>query len=151
MLALLIHYIGDSAQPLHASTRVSETFPFGDKGGNSFALRYHYRVNELHSLYDTALYTLANPIDIAQFARNISLKYSKTITNADLVFEPSKWVSESHELAGPLYVNISEHSLPSDTYLDLHKKTIERQLVLAGMRLSQVLGSICAKYAGFLA
>ena len=126
MMALLIHYIGDSAQPLHASTRVSKTFPFGDKGGNSFALRYHYGVNELHALYDTALYTHANPVNITQCARNITLKYSNTIENADLVFEPAKWVSESHELAGPLYTNISEHSLPSDAYLELHKKTIER-------------------------
>eukprot|EP00494_Astrolonche_serrata_P031297 UN31566 len=35
-LRLLIHYIGDLHQPLHAATRVDDAYPSGDRGGNSF-------------------------------------------------------------------------------------------------------------------
>jgi hypothetical protein len=33
-LRLLIHYIGDIHQPLHASARVNSDYPKGDAGGN---------------------------------------------------------------------------------------------------------------------
>ena len=51
-LRLLIHYVGDIHQPLHASTRVNKEFPQGDRGGNDFALKNHYGVKELHAVYD---------------------------------------------------------------------------------------------------
>jgi hypothetical protein len=51
-MRLLIHYVGDVHQPLHASTRVDREFSNGDRGGNDFALKSHYGVKELHAVYD---------------------------------------------------------------------------------------------------
>jgi hypothetical protein len=56
-LRLLIHYVGDIHQPLHASTRVNNEFPESDLGGNDFALKSHYGVNELHAVYDDLFWT----------------------------------------------------------------------------------------------
>lgn len=36
--------------------RVNSHYPKGDKGGNSFPLKYHYKVDELHGLWDSVMY-----------------------------------------------------------------------------------------------
>jgi hypothetical protein len=55
-LRLLIHYYGDVHQPLHSSDRYTEEHPDGDKGGNSFPLKFHYKANELHAVWDNVIY-----------------------------------------------------------------------------------------------
>ena len=53
LLRLLIHYAGDISQPLHNADK-------GDRGGNGFALKLHYGVDNLHALWDTAIYRYHN-------------------------------------------------------------------------------------------
>lgn len=55
-LRLLIHYLGDVHQPMHALSRVNPEFPAGDRGGNSFPLKNHYGVAELHAAWDSVIY-----------------------------------------------------------------------------------------------
>lgn len=55
-LRLLIHYLGDVHQPLHGLSRVNPEFPAGDRGGNSFPLKNHYSIGELHALWDSVIY-----------------------------------------------------------------------------------------------
>ena len=55
-LRLLIHYLGDIHQPLHALSRVNSEFPAGDRGGNSFPLPTHYSAKELHAVWDSVIY-----------------------------------------------------------------------------------------------
>ena len=65
-MRLLIHYLGDIHQPLHATARVDKEYPVGDKGGNMFPLPGHYGVKELHAAWDKVLYefhtTIAVPL-----------------------------------------------------------------------------------------
>jgi hypothetical protein len=55
-LRLLIHYLGDVHQPMHALSRVNPEFPAGDRGGNDFPLKNHYSIAELHAAWDSVLY-----------------------------------------------------------------------------------------------
>jgi hypothetical protein len=55
-LRLLIHYIGDIHQPLHATSRFTSKYPEGDRGGNSFALTSSDGVTQLHALWDSVLH-----------------------------------------------------------------------------------------------
>mmetsp|Transcript_35242 Transcript_35242/g.47550 ORF Transcript_35242/g.47550 Transcript_35242/m.47550 type:complete len:213 (+) Transcript_35242:23-661(+) len=55
-LRLLIHYVGDVHQPLHASTRYSAELPNGDEGGNFFNLGEYLGINELHAVWDAVVY-----------------------------------------------------------------------------------------------
>ena len=55
-LRLLMHYIGDAHQPLHSTARVDKEYPTGDKGGNSFPVKFHYGANELHAVWDATGY-----------------------------------------------------------------------------------------------
>ena len=61
-LRLLIHYYGDIHQPLHSVGRYSQENPKGDAGGNGFDLKYHLGANNLHSLWDSVIYTYRKSI-----------------------------------------------------------------------------------------
>jgi hypothetical protein len=52
-LRLLIHYIGDIHQPLHAATRLDNNYPKGDAGGNFFPLPEKLTAKNLHSVWDS--------------------------------------------------------------------------------------------------
>lgn len=41
---------------MHALSRVNTEFPAGDRGGNSFPLKNHYSISELHALWDSVIY-----------------------------------------------------------------------------------------------
>lgn len=70
-LRLLIHYFGDIHQPLHCTSRVDDDFPAGDRGGNSFALPYHYTADNLHAVWDAAVYELHKSIKLVNFIQII--------------------------------------------------------------------------------
>ncbi len=53
MLRLLLHYAGDISQPLHNANK-------NDRGGNDFVLKSHYGVDNLHALWDSAVYRYHN-------------------------------------------------------------------------------------------
>ena len=53
----LIHFYGDVHQPLHSTNRYSQEKPKGDSGGNGFTLKYHLGAKNLHSLWDSVIYT----------------------------------------------------------------------------------------------
>lgn len=55
-LRLLIHYVGDIHQPLHAVSRYAKDFPTGDRGGNSFKITSKDGISNLHALWDSAVY-----------------------------------------------------------------------------------------------
>jgi len=55
-LRLLIHYVGDVHQPLHATTRVDHEFPTSDRGGNEFKLKRKDGADNLHMVWDAVIY-----------------------------------------------------------------------------------------------
>ena len=56
-LRLVIHYVGDIHQPLHAVAEVDNEYPSGDKGGNSEWISPNVDgVGNLHSLWDSVMY-----------------------------------------------------------------------------------------------
>lgn len=55
-LRLLIHYIGDIHQPLHATARVDSKYPKGDAGGNFVNIPPKNGAKNLHSVWDSVLY-----------------------------------------------------------------------------------------------
>lgn len=66
-LRLLIHYIGDIHQPLHASARVNSKYPKGDAGGNFVNLPPKDGAKNLHSVWDSVLYEFAGTPRLVSF------------------------------------------------------------------------------------
>ena len=57
-LRLVIHYVGDIHQPLHAVAGVSDEYPKGDRGGNSEWIDPSVDgVGNLHQVWDSVIYS----------------------------------------------------------------------------------------------
>ena len=55
-LRMLIHYVGDVHQPLHAAALVDSAYPSGDNGGTSEHIPSKDGVSSLHFVWDSVLY-----------------------------------------------------------------------------------------------
>ena len=75
-LRLLIHYVGDVHQPLHAASRYNANYKKGDKGGNFFGLQVRGGAKNRHSAWDSVMYEFTgfeqNPMDEATHSRLVS-------------------------------------------------------------------------------
>lgn len=59
-MRLLLHYVGDIHQPLHATSRVNHEYMQGDRGGNSVVLPSVKGAKNLHSVWDSLAYSQAD-------------------------------------------------------------------------------------------
>ena len=108
-LRLLIHYIGDIHQPLHTTSRFTESFPNGDEGGNYFRLLKKGEVDNLHALWDSALYDQSkdfklplNDQDWAQIGTisdNLRAKYPRSEYVQQIQMHHGKWQDEGLKIA----------------------------------------------------
>lgn len=55
-LRMIIHYVGDIHQPLHAVAEVDSTYPSGDQGGNKEYLPSICGASNLHAVWDSVAY-----------------------------------------------------------------------------------------------
>jgi hypothetical protein len=145
-IRLLIHYVGDIHQPLHATSRFTSKYPNGDRGGNSFPLTKVDDISNLHSLWDSVLHMYSN--DLALPLSSSDWAYlgdqAEALTQVypeshftDLHNDYTKWDDESLAIAESfVYDNISENSTPSDEYLAQGVIIAEEQIVKAGYRLA---------------
>jgi hypothetical protein len=71
-LRLLIHYIGDIHQPLHATSRVDSKYPKGDAGGNFFKVPTKSDAKNLHSVWDAVVYLWTETPHLVSFGCSFS-------------------------------------------------------------------------------
>lgn len=151
-LRLLIHYLGDVHQPLHALSRVNPEFPAGDRGGNDFPLKNHYSIAELHAAWDSVLYEfhvndklpydeagwtkLGSTVDTLRKRFNLDPTKFKT-------YDVQQWSKDTFKVGsenaydGP----VQKEALPQD-YIDKNNKLAAEQLVIASIRLAMVIENI---------
>ena len=153
-LRLLMHYVGDSHQPLHGTTRLDKEYAEGDRGGNDFPLPSHYGAKELHAVWDKVVYEFSKnpklPFDTEGWSTQgdqadkliadhpvSSLGYD--VTNLDY----NQWEKESFEIASTfVYKGIKEGEKLSDDYVSQGLKYAEKRIVTAGYRLANLLKSL---------
>ena len=114
-LRLLIHYVGDIAEPFHSESRYNHNYLAGDKGANDFPLPYHYNVDELHALWDQVMYTertfISRPFTAETWASFQPLVTQMMSEYAQSVQDPSVYETldfdamslESYNVAKTLY------------------------------------------------
>jgi len=151
-MRLLIHYVGDVHQPLHATTRVDKKYPAGDKGGNEFPLPGHYGCKELHAVWDKVIYefhkTLHVPLSDADWDAQgaIAARLIKTypessfgMTSLDSL-NPMVWAHESYEIASTfVYEGIKEDEKLPQSYLDKALPVAEKRIATGGYRLAHLI------------
>jgi len=127
-MRLLIHYVGDSHQPLHGVSRVDNEYPAGDRGGNSFHVQSKFGAKNLHAVWDSVVYSehsdMKTPLSSSSWSAlgDEAAKLRETYSDEDLQnqakdLDPNNWAAEGLELATKyVYADIKEGELPSAEY-----------------------------------
>lgn len=142
-LRILIHVVADLHQPLHAATRVSRSFPEGDRGGNEVRLRKNPIANTLHAFWDRGAGLLVGRRRYGQAwvkhrAKQIEQRWPCDEISHLGELNPKYWAAESHELAKHAYA-----LMPVDaSYQRRAIQLLEPRFALAGCRLARVLNHI---------
>jgi hypothetical protein len=146
----LIHIIGDIHQPLHVTEMWNEQYPNGDWGGVFFPIEFDSIVKELHALWDSCMsryeINLIRPLNsfswglIDTEAADLMQLYPKSSLAKELS-DPntSDWALANYHLAVTYAYNITVGSRPTGDYLETGWEVIQKQLALAGYRLSAVI------------
>lgn len=125
-MRLLIHYVGDIHQPLHASTRVDKENPSGDRGGNEWHLPSKDGAKNLHAVWDSVAYEFADDFDLpmsesswsslGKSADKLVKKHPVCSLNNVNDLDPHNWALESFEATSKfVYADIKEGDvLPLD-------------------------------------
>ncbi len=129
---VLMHLMGDLHTPLHAGYD-------DDIGGNRIMIQYDtMKTHNLHKFWDEDIIRLTHITfeDCIQLYRKAEDIKIDTMGSVDFV----KWMKETRNLLGDVY-NYSGFTLTGQ-YLNKHKLTVERQLLLAGIRLANILNKL---------
>ena len=124
----LFHLVGDIHQPLHCGY-------FDDKGGNTVQVRFMEKGSNLHKVWDSEI------IESKSIATVDCLKLYKNLTKAD-ISEIQKinilsWMNDSRKLLANAY-DFQDNKLGQD-YINKNAPIIEKQLLIAGVRLANIL------------
>eukprot|EP00971_Amphidinium_carterae_P320659 6373488-Amphidinium_carterae.1 len=158
-LRMFIHIIGDMHQPLHSITRCSVDHPKGDDGGKNFALQGDYA--NLHDLWDN-MGGLLGSLHQCHLDRDFwdacyvngkqRVEMVKTLAREwmdapaeDLFTEVAKSMNmrevgqSMNKIAEKAYEGVTEHSTPSQEYVNMVREDSRKYLLLGGYRLAHLL------------
>ena len=154
-MRLILHYIADIHQPLHAVARVNSMYPKGDMGGNSFPTVYHYTASNLHAVWDSTVYKYhTNPKlpfsdadweTWSQIAREMVDRHPVDTLLDVKDLNPEHWQNDAFKLAvNFVYKGIKENDDPlyMPEYKDQGQIFAERMLVTAGYRMANLLKTL---------
>lgn len=133
-LKLLIHFIGDLHQPMHAGRAE-------DRGGNDIQVQWFNEGSNIHRVWDTDIletygmsyFELAEELD-----RSTAKKERKAIQKGDAV----AWLEESHILAKEIYGSVQTGDKLGYSYTYQYNEVVFDRLKKGGFRLAQVLNEI---------
>jgi hypothetical protein len=148
-IAWLEHLVGDIHQPLHASARVTEYDPKGDRGGNAFLLTPKGTKKDsqdnLHSFWDGAIDRYMPNKDMCEgayyepIAENIMKLFPYDKVKSRL--SPDKfevWEQESLNIAmNEAYNGVKFGEAPSDKYAKKVFEIAQERMALGGYRLGE--------------
>lgn len=129
----LIHWVGDIHQPLHTIGR--------ERGGTLFILADNSNGKNLHQLWDNGAGSLKNISDLKKTAHAWQQAYPPTAEQLQET-DPMMWAQEGYLLAtSQVYLGITPHTVPSTAYIERAQVLVQKQIVLAGARLAQILNA----------
>lgn len=147
-LRILTHLAGDVHQPLHTITKVSKQLPKGDLGGNLFPLAANPIGTNLHKYWDNGggvLLGQRTKFQIKNNARQLENNWScATVSEKN---NPYSWIKASHKIALTQAYKISPNKVPGKRYQLNTQNTSQKQIVMAGCRLADLLNNIANKKA----
>ena len=131
-LLVLLHLMGDLHMPLHTGYD-------DDLGGNKIIVQYDtLKTHNLHWFWDEDIINLKNISidDCLKWEKEISKEKTNTHNGVDFV----GWMKDSRSLLPGVY-DFDGFQL-SDEYLLKNKEVVEKQLLVAGLRLAFLLNNV---------
>lgn len=132
-LKLLIHFVGDLHQPLHAGIA-------DDKGGNDFQVRWFNSGTNLHRVWDTSM------------IEDYGMSYSELSSNLPVLDKKQlqemgqgthrDWLEESRVLVKKIYADTAAGDKLGYEYMYNYFDTVKSQLQKAGVRLAALLNEL---------
>ncbi len=132
-LKMLVHFIGDLHQPLHAGRGE-------DKGGNDIQVRWFNDGTNLHSVWDSKMidsYQMSYS-ELSQNTNDISEQERKRIAQGSI----EDWMYESKQLSEKVYNSVEVGEKLSYRYMYDWFPVVREQLQKGGIRLAEVLNEI---------
>src|SRR5690606_28187667 len=132
-LKMLVHFIGDLHQPMHASRAE-------DKGGNDIQVQWFGQGTNLHSIWDKNLIESYGMTftELADELDNVSKKEKKKIQEGTIY----DWVDESHDICAELYDSVKVGDKLGYQYSYTYNDLLFQQLQKGGFRLAKVLNDL---------
>ena len=139
-LLVLIHVIEDIHQPMHTISWYSRSYPYGDKGGNAWRMRY----GNLHSFWDSAGGWLK------RFTWNQKPRLAEKIQelkNDDcdwqqVNLDPKLWVEQSHQLAIKYAYFPPRQKYKFSKYTENTQQVAKLQMRIAACHLAAMLNTL---------
>ncbi len=133
-LRLLIHFIGDVHQPLHAGRRE-------DLGGNRIKVTWFNNATNLHAVWDESLVNFQQ-LSYTEYTAAINF----TTLQQRLAWQKqplAEWIAESYSIAEGLYADITKPDQRLGyEYNFKYIETVNDRLLKGGVRLAGLLNSI---------
>ncbi len=132
-LKLLIHFIGDLHQPLHAGREE-------DKGGNDIQVRWFNNGSNLHRVWDENMLDFyeMSYTELADNLTNLPKRKIKKLQEGTIL----DWLTESHQLAISIYSKVQPGQKLRYDYMYYNFDTVKNQLLKGGVRLAKVLNEL---------
>jgi len=151
-LRMIVHYVGDVHQPLHSTALVDSHYPTGDRGGNSEKIPSVDGVSNLHSVWDSVLYSYTGYPDTPLNSSDWDWYTSEAETLAttypidqDMIWngEFSEWAMEGFDMAKEdVYPDFVEGQDPDQAYIDFAKPLVLKHMMYGGARLAALMVDI---------
>lgn len=133
-LKILVHVVGDLHCPMHSARK-------NDLGGNKWQVRFFDRGTNLHSVWDSDIVEASHKWTFTEWTDQIDRVDRKTARSL-AEGTPDDWCRETHEIAEQVYAKTPVGCVISYDYIAASAPVIERQLLLAGLRLASLLNEI---------
>lgn len=130
-LFVLLHLMGDLHQPLHAGYD-------DDLGGNKRAVQYETLKTNLHSFWDEDIIRLNNIT--LQSCLDLYASYNGAPIDTIKGIHPALWMKETRSHLGMVY-DFQEFFI-TKAYLKKAEPIVKKQLLVAGLRLAEILNKL---------
>lgn len=138
----LVHFIGDSHQPLHTG-RVE------DNGGNKVLLKWNGKDVTLHAVWDVYIMNQSHPDFLNEknpeeaYAKYLIQKFKDTKPEQIRLDDVNMWVQESMSYRDSLYQYYNKEN--EAQYSSRFADTVDLRLYLAGLRMAAFLNQMVVK------
>lgn len=132
-LKMLVHFIGDLHQPLHAGRGE-------DKGGNDIQVRWFNQGSNLHRVWDSEMINdfQMSYTELAENADSLTKREVEEIKSGSVL----EWMYESKKLSSRVYDSVEIGEKLGYKYMYDWFPVVREQLQKGGIRLAKVLNEV---------